>query len=365
MTDMAPSAGARQPAGPTNRPMRWITAWTRAVVVPASRRADAATLGAVLIAAVAFGPTAMRPHDLTGLALANPAVGGVLAATWLLVFVPTARMIVRPPVGYLYSLPGDPRAARAVALAALFLLQLPWLVLWIAGEGARGALVVIATTALAAAIALVPPPRLRATTPVWQHPLTALAAIHLRALARRAGDALVRGAGLALLAGGAAGLLVRNNQLTGAPAGTLAAAVIAIAVVPAQIGSALVTLGAHRETAWLAAATGISRAARIAALATALATVHLATAALAAAAALAVAGLTPWLPALALATAVGTALGQARVLLAAEASPTAPTRIVIGAIGVAAVAVLCLATLGALGAVALIAIAAAALVRSL
>ncbi|HEX8112710.1 MAG TPA: hypothetical protein VF516_33495 [Kofleriaceae bacterium] len=33
----------------------------RAVVVPASRRADAATLGATLVAAVAFGPTAMRP----------------------------------------------------------------------------------------------------------------------------------------------------------------------------------------------------------------------------------------------------------------------------------------------------------------
>jgi hypothetical protein len=365
MTDMAPSTAARQPAGPTNRPMRWITTWTRAVVVPASRRADGATLGAVLIAAVVFGPTAMRPHDLTGLALANPAVGAVLAVTWLLIFVPTARMIVRPPVGYLYSLPGDPRAARAVAAAALILLQLPWVILWIAGEGARGALVVLATTALAAGIARLPAPHLRATTPAWRRPATALAAIHLRALARRAGDALVRGAGLALLAGAAAGLLVRNNQLTGVRAGTLAAAVIAVAAVPAQLGTALVTLGAHRETAWLAAATGISRAARLAALTCALAAVHLAAAALAAAAAMAVAGPTPWLPALALATALGTALGQARVLLAAEASPTAPTRIGIGAIVGAAVAVICLATLGALGAVALIAIAAAALVRAL
>jgi hypothetical protein len=365
MTDMAPSTAARQPAGPTNRPMRWITAWTRAVVVPASRRADASTLGAVLVAAVAFGPTAMRPHDLTGLALANPAVGAVLAATWLLVFVPTARMIVRPPVGYLYSLPGDPRAAWAVALTALLVLQLPWVVLWIAGEGARGALVVLATTAVAAGIARLPAPHLRASTPAWRRPSTALAAIHLRALTRRAGDALVRGAGLALLAGAAAGLLVRNNQLTGAHAAALAASVIAIAAVPAQIGTALVTLGAHRETAWLAAATGISRGARIAALAAALATVHLATAALAAAAAMAVAGATPALPALALATALGTALGQARALLAAEASPTAPTRIVIGAIAVAALAVACLAVLGALGAVALIALTVAALVRAL
>jgi hypothetical protein len=100
----------------------------------------------------------MRPRDLTGLALANPAVGAVLLVTWLLVFVPTARMIVRPPAAYLYSLPGDPLAARAVAAAALLLLQLPWVILWIAGEGARGALVVLATTAVAAGLAGLPPP---------------------------------------------------------------------------------------------------------------------------------------------------------------------------------------------------------------
>jgi hypothetical protein len=34
--------------------MRWIAVWTRAVGVPASRRADAATLGAALVAAVAI-----------------------------------------------------------------------------------------------------------------------------------------------------------------------------------------------------------------------------------------------------------------------------------------------------------------------
>ncbi len=304
----------------------------------------------------------MRPHDLTSLALGNPGVGAVLTATWLLVFVPTARMIVRPPAGYLYSLPGDLRAARAIAAAALIVLQLPWLVLWIVGEGARGLLVVLATTAVATALARLPAPHLRATAPRWRRPLTALAAIHLRALARRAGDALVRGAGLALLAGAAAGLLVRNNHLTGARAGSLAAAIIAIAVVPAQIGTALVTLGAHRETAWLAASTGISRTARITALAGALVTVHLATATLAAAAALAVAGPNPWLPALALATALGTALGEARVLLASEPSPTAPARIAIGGLVVAIVAVICLASLGAAGALAVIAIGAAALV---
>ena len=344
--------------------MRWITVWTRAVVFPASRRADAATLGAALIAAIAFGPTAMRPHDLTSLALHNPAVGAVLAATWLLIFVPTARMIVRPPVAYLYSLPGDRRAARAVAAAALVGLQLPWGALWIAGEGALGAAILLATTGVAAALASLPAPRLAPAMPAWRRPGAALRAIHLRALRRRAGDALIRGAGLALLAGGAAGLLVRNNQLSGAPAGVLAASVIAVVVVPAQIGTALVTLAAHRDTAWLAAATGISRATRVAALAHAIATVHLAAAALAAAAAMAVAGPNPWLAAIALVTALGTALAEARVLLASEASPTAPTRIVIGAVGTAALAVICLATLGAAGAVALLAIGASALVRA-
>jgi len=344
--------------------MRWLTVWFRAVVVPASRRADAATLGCALIAAVAFGPTAMRPADLTGLMLHDARIGIVLTATWLLVFVPTARMIVRPPVGYLYSLPGDRRIARALAALALVVLQLPWLALWLAGEGALGAAVVAATTLAAAGLASLAPPRLRPTFPAWRRPVTALAAIHLRALRRRAGDALVRGAGLALLAGGAAGLLVRNNRLTGESAGVLAASVIAIALVPAQIGTALVTLAAHRDTAWLAASTGVSRATRIAALAAAIAAVHLAAAAIAAGAAMAISGVNPWLAVLAAATALGTALGGARVLLASEASPTAATRVVVGAIVIAALAVVCLAVLDAAGAVAIVAIAGAALVRT-
>src|ERR1041384_7506588 len=93
--DMASSARDRQPAVAD---LRWITVWFRAVSVPASRRADAATLGCALVGAVIFGPTAMRPSDLTGLALRDPAVGAVLAATRLLVFAPTARVIV-PQIG--------------------------------------------------------------------------------------------------------------------------------------------------------------------------------------------------------------------------------------------------------------------------
>ena len=91
MTHMASSDRARQPALPD---LRWITVWFRAVVIPASRRADAAMLGSAIVGAVIFGPTAMRPSDLTGLALHDPPVGAVLAATWLLVFVPDRKSVV-------------------------------------------------------------------------------------------------------------------------------------------------------------------------------------------------------------------------------------------------------------------------------
>jgi hypothetical protein len=100
--------------------LRWLGVWTRVVVVPAWRRALAAWLGLAIVAAVVFGPTAMHPSDLTGLALHDPGVGLALGVTWLLVFVPTARVIVRAaPAAYLGSLPGDPRAARLVAAGAL------------------------------------------------------------------------------------------------------------------------------------------------------------------------------------------------------------------------------------------------------
>jgi hypothetical protein len=342
--------------------LRWIEVWTRAVVVPAWRRALAAWIGCAIVAAVIFGPTAMHPADLTGLALDDPGVGLVLGATWLLIFVPTARMIVRAvPAAYLYSLPGDPRAARVVAGAALVGLQLPWVVLWLLGEGVRGLAVVGATTVAIVALARWRPPSVHARVPAWRTGGQALRGIHLRALRRRAGDALVRGAGLAVLAGAAAGLLIRNNALVGEPAGVLGASIIAVVLVPAQLGAALVTLGAHRETAWMAQAFGLARSTRVAALVAAITLVHVAAAALAVGAAMIIAGPNAWLPVLALAIAVGTALGEARAMLAHEASAAIAARVVTGAIVVAAIAVVCLGTLGAAGALAMLAIGAASL----
>jgi hypothetical protein len=304
----------------------------------------------------------MRPSDLTGLVLHDPGVAIAFGATWLLVFVPTARLIVRPSAGYLYSLPGAPRTAQLIGAIALIVLQLPWIALWIAGEGTLGVAIVLATTLVVAGVARWQPPRWRPSAPAWRGSGAALRAIHVRALRRRAGDALVRGAGLSVLAGIAAGLLVRNNQLTGESAGVLGASIIAIVLVPAQIGSALVTLATHRETAWLTMSSGVARATRIAALAYAVAAVHLAAAAIAVVVALVVAGANPWLPIVALGTALGTALGEARAMLVHEASPTVASRVVVGAIMVTAAAVVCLALLDAAGALAIIAIGGSALV---
>ena len=339
---------------------RWLEVWTRAVVAPAWRRGLATWAGCTVVGAVIFGPTAMRPSDLTGLALHDPKAGVLLAATWLLMFVPTARMVVRPNVGYLYSLPGSPRAARAVAAAALVGLQLPWLLLWLFGEGAAGLIEIAATTVIAAALGRVTWPRLRGRTPVWSTGGAALRAIHRRALGRRAGDALTRGAGLAIVAGLAAGLLVRNNQLDGEAAGVLGASVMAVMLIPAQIGAGMTALATHLESAWLAQSTGMSRATRIFALIATVAAVHLIAAAIAVTTEMIVAGAAPWLAVTMAGVAIGTALGEVRAMLLHGASLSAAMRIVIGAVVAAAAAVVCLQTFGVIGAAACVALGAAA-----
>jgi hypothetical protein len=340
---------------------RWLRAWFRAVVTPASRRAAGATIGCGIAGSVLFGPTGMQPSDLTGLALHNPPAGAALMVTWSLIFLPTARMVVRPPAAYLRSLPGNPRTAWLISALALVWLQLPWLLVWLLGEGLLGLAVVLASTAVIAGLASLALPRLRHRSPVWPSAGRALRSVHLRALRRRAADALVRGIGLALLGGAAAGLVVRNNHLTGEPAAVLAASVMAVMLIPAELGPALVALGAHRETAWLAQSTGISPATRIAALVYSIAAVHLAATAVGTLAAMAVGGVNGWLPIVAFGTAIATALGGTRSLLGAEHSPTAATRVVVGAIVSAAITIVCLSVFDAEGALAAIAIGGAAL----
>ncbi|MGE5180443.1 MAG: hypothetical protein ACM31C_00190, partial [Acidobacteriota bacterium] len=237
----------------------WLAVWTRAIVVPAARRAIGVWAGAAIVGAVVFGGNGMRPHDLTALALHSPAVGAVLAATWILLFVPSARLLVRwDAASYLRALPHPRAEPIAVAAAALVALQLPWLALWLAGEGTRGALVVAAVSLPAAAIAAWRPRPARARWPRWTSATRALAGVYARALLRRGGHALVRGAGLAVLAGIAGGLLARNNELAGAAAATIAASAIAVVLVPGWAGVLATLVDAHRAARWLAATLGVT-----------------------------------------------------------------------------------------------------------
>ncbi len=346
--------------------MSWLQVWTRAVIGPASRRAAAVWVGSAIVAAVVFGPTGMHPADLTGLALHAPAVGAVLALIWLLVYLPIARVIVRADAAaYLRALPGRDRAARLVGALALLGLQLPWLAVWTIGDGARGLALVGAWTLVIMVLARWRPVPGALRTPHWGSAGPALRGIHLRALRRRAGDALLRGAGLSILAGVGAGLFVRNNQVTGDAAAVLGASVIAIVLVPAQVGVLLVLVESHRTSAWLATSLGIPRATRVSSLAFAIAIVHVAATVLALIAAALVIGPDPTTFALlagtSLVVALGSALGETRTLLGAEHSVSVASRTVSGAVIVGSIAVLCLATLGLAGLLAILASGALAL----
>ncbi|MDB4954629.1 MAG: hypothetical protein JWO36_2198 [Myxococcales bacterium] len=345
---------------------RWVATWSRAVIGPASRRATAVWIGAGLVVAVIFGGNGMKPHDLTELALRVPAVGIVLAVTWTLLFLPTARVLVwADGATYLRSLPGPRRLPIAISAAAMLGLQLPWLALWILGDGARGLAIVVAMTVAIAALAAWRP-RARVTrTPAWRRDRQALRGVYVRALRRRAGDALVRGAGLAVLAGIAGGLLVRNNGLVGLDAAVLGSAAIQIVLVPASVGVWVPLVEAHRASAWLAGSLGISEVARIAVLAMIVSGVYVVAAAIAAAAAAITVGgsieTNGWLVVLSLAIALCSGILTTRALVWAERSQQVAARVVSGAMVVAAISIVWLGWLGVVGVLALAATAVFAL----
>jgi hypothetical protein len=381
----------------------WLRVWTRAVIGPAYRRAGAVWIGTAIAAAVIFGPTGLTPWALTQLALHGPGVGIALAATWLLMFVPVARIVVRADAAtYLRALPGPTLAPLAIAGAALIGLQLPWLVLWVWGQGALGLAIVCALTVVIVALAWLrfPPPR--AGWPRWTGARQAFTAIYVRALRRRAGDGIVRGIGLAVLAGAAGGLVVANNQLVGQDAAVLGTAVIAVVALPAQVGLLSTLVNAYRASGWLAASLGVTAQARIAGLAVAVGIVYLVdayrasgwlAASLGVTAQARIAGLAvavgivyltcavvgvgalaivvggnaetiAWVAAFALPTALLSALAVTRSLVRAADSPSAAQRVVSGAVVVAALAVFWLGLLGELGLAAMAATAIVALART-
>jgi hypothetical protein len=331
----------------------WLGVWTRAVVVAAARRAGGAWVGAAVIAAVVFGPTGMQPRDVTSIAWHEPIFAAVLCLTWVLVFLPTARVLVRGDAArFLASLPAPRIAPRLVGALALVVLQLPWFALWLVGDGARGLAVASVTTVADVALARIRAPSPRTAWPAWRSSLAALRAIYVRGIRRRATDAVIRGIGLAILGGLFAGLFIRNNQLAGAPAASVGAAVIGVALVPAQVGPLLALLEAHRQAGWLACSLGISPARRTFALVQAIAVVYLASTLLAVGASVVLLGAHAstllWLAGTTLVVALAASLAMARVLVGSEHHPSASSRTVVGAIAVAALAGLLLGIFGAL-----------------
>jgi len=293
----------------------WLGVFVRAVVVPAARRASSAWLGCAVIAGFAFGEDGMQPHDLTLLAQNNLAIGLVLATTWTLIYLPAARVLVRADgAAFLRSLPSPRFAPSLVAGTALVVFQLPWLALWILGARLRGLAIVVALTIVIVVIAAWRP-RFAARAPAWRSRFAALRSIHTRALIRRAGDSLLRGAGLAILAGIAGGLFVRNNELFGSGAAVMGASVIAIVLVPAQVGPLITLDESHRATSWLAQSLGIAPTTRTLALAAAIALVHVGSTLVALVAFAVVAHPNAYVLATSLAVALGSALGCTRVLI--------------------------------------------------
>lgn len=335
------------------------------MIGPANRRVSSVWIGAGVGGGVVFGPTGMHPRDLAEIAWHVPAVGVALAGMWLLLYTPTARLLVRQDAAmYLRSLPAPRWQPIVLGALAFVALQLPWLALWTIGAGWRGLGFVLVLSLPIALVARWRPRPRRAGWPRWTSSRAALRGIYVRALRRRATDALVRGIGLAVLAGLAAGLVVRNNALGGADGAVLGTCVIAVVLVPGWAGALLPLVDAHRASAWLAASLGASALARTAVLALSVTGVYVlgTLVAVAATAAFLDARTIGYLAAVALVTSVGIALVATRALVRAEHDERgAASRVVVGAIVGSALAVICLGVLDATGAGAMLLVGACAL----
>jgi len=347
----------REPGAGIYQAVSWLAAWMRAVIVPSVRRALPVWIGAGIVGAVIFGGTGMAPRDLTQLALRTPGLALGLGLAWLLLFVPVARLLVRDDeTRFLRSLPFPQWAPRLIAAGALVALQVPWLILWLVGEGGFGGALALALTPIIAVLALVRgrPPR---GVPVWRGPITALLGVYARALRRRARDALLRAAGLALVAGGAAGLFVRNNGLAPADASVLAASVIAVVLVPGWAGTLLPLCEVHGQARWLASSLGASDRMRVGVLGTAIGMVYVGAMVIAVAIAAVVVGelaVALVLVPVGVGTALGLALVVTRGVVWAEASVTPAAKVVLASMVASALAVVMLGWFGAVGVVALV-----------
>lgn len=244
----------------------WVRAWLRAVALPAWRRAAAVWASLAIIAAIVMGPTGLMPGDVVDLLLHNPRAAALIAALWVSLFHPVARILVRAEAArFLQSLPA-PRLASQLPLASLAVMQLPPLLLFWAGEEAGWGLAVwggcIAISYLATQLRL-PPRRPRALR--WTSPGHALRAV----LASRllTDDALLRGFAFAGIAGIGASLMIRNNQLVGPAASTLGLGTVVVLGTPAWAAVIQPLAVTHRRIWPLCTSAGMSPATWLAGLA--------------------------------------------------------------------------------------------------
>src|SRR5580704_6750233 len=101
-------------------PRSSVEVWRRAVIKPAERRVLPVWIGTGIVGTSIFGGNGMPPRDLTTLAFHAPLVGLMLVATWVLLYLPTARVLVRGDgARYLRSLPMPRWPLLALGAAAM------------------------------------------------------------------------------------------------------------------------------------------------------------------------------------------------------------------------------------------------------
>lgn len=344
----------------------WAGAWLGAVARPAWRRAGAVWASLAVLAAVVMGPTALTPPTVVVLLRGSPLVSGLLAALWLALLHPVARILMRAEAAsFLRTLPA-PRGAPALPWLTLALMHAPVPALLAAGGLRQGAL--LAWIALICASALLGAVR----WPQRPRPPARFASsgAGLRQILRRrllADDALLRALGFTGLAGLGAALLIGNNQLLGASASTLGLGVVVVLGTPAWAAVIQPLAVVHRRLWPLCASSGVPHVAYVGALAAVLAGALIFLCVLAAALAALASQLPPGdaLRMLAGAAVLGLALGAAGVTVAHWATQSAliAERVMTGALVCTAAAALLLGTLAEAGLAAALALAGAALLR--
>lgn len=265
--------------------------------------------GVLVVASVIFGPTGMRAAEVTHAMRASIPVAIALWAGWLVLSLPVARLALTPPgATYLRWLPAPRALFGLVAAAATMLVELPWVLLFLRGEGVSSALTAalavlaahallvassfrakefvaalllavavfapvmpalpasLAAASLAVSCAIKKAPEIPAGVQrgvLGKTPVGALAAAHVLAVIRKEPASLGRSVVLAVLAALAFPLAARGYDLeTDASLSGLVLGLSAASLPTGLSAVAAAVMRSERAAAWLCDATGLSPKAR-------------------------------------------------------------------------------------------------------